>query len=142
MGKPASGVRKPTAKRTEIVEALFAHIAAEGVLFKVGSWGLWCPLPVLSGVPLPSAGGIVAIHVSITAAVNIVLIERARYYRCFRNMCVKVAIVSAEPRDIGVINGTARVRVEVAAPIVGPLPAVPGVEPIVVLHVNDAWPQW
>ena len=77
MGKPASGVRKPTAKRTEVVEALFAHVAAKSMLFKIGSRGLWCPLPVLSGVPLPSAGRILAVHMSITAAANIVLIECA-----------------------------------------------------------------
>jgi hypothetical protein len=76
---------------------------------------------------------IVAIDVAVTAAVNIVLFDTREVLRVLRNLRVKVAIVSAEPRDIGMINGTARVRVEVAAPIMRPLPAVPGVESIVVL---------
>jgi hypothetical protein len=32
VAKPGGGVRKPTAKRTEVVESLFAHVAAEGLL--------------------------------------------------------------------------------------------------------------
>src|SRR5882724_1150019 len=88
MGKPAGGVRKPAAKRTEVVEPLFAHVAAEGVLFKVRSWGFRRPLPALSRVSLPGAGGIVAIDVSVPAAVNILLVECVPCYRCFRNMSV------------------------------------------------------
>src|SRR5258708_39340915 len=139
MGKPAGGVRKPATKRTEVVEPLFAHVAAEGVLFKVRSWGFRRPLPALSRVSLPGAGGIVAIDVSVPAAVNIVLVECVPCYRCFRNMSVEVAIVAAHPLDTAVIKDTARVRVEVGAPIMRPFPAVPGVESIVMLDMHYAW---
>ena len=72
MAKPAGGVRKPTAKRTEIIEPLFAHAAADGVLLKFRTWRLWGALPGLAGISLPGSGRIGAIDASIPATVKIV----------------------------------------------------------------------
>src|SRR6266481_3357832 len=140
MAKPAGGVRKPAAKRAEVIEALFAHAAADGMLLKFRTWRLWRALPGLAGVSLPTSGRIGAIDTPIPAAIDVVWRECPWACRCSRNMRVKVAIVAAEPRNAAVIECTARVGVKVGAPIMRPLPAVPRVEPIIMFGMHDAWP--
>src|SRR6266404_1378407 len=78
-----------------------------------------------------------AIDASVPAAVKIVWFDCA--WR-FRNMRVKVAIVTAKSCGSGVIKRTARIGVEMRAPVMRPLPAVPRIETIVVLDVHYAWP--
>src|ERR1700688_959550 len=53
-------------------------------------------------------------------------------------MRVKVAFVTANSYRSSVIKGTARVRVEMRTPTVRPLPAIPSIEPIVVLDMHYA----
>src|SRR6266852_1937975 len=53
-------------------------------------------------------------------------------------MGVEIAMVGAKTLDTGVIERTARVGVEVSAPIVRPFPAVPRVESIVMLDMHHA----
>ena len=54
------------------------------------------------------------------------------------SMCVEVALVPTYVRNSGVLQGAARVGVEVGAPIVRPLVAVPCIETVIVLDVHNA----
>ena len=54
------------------------------------------------------------------------------------SLCVEIALVPTYVRDSGVLQGAARVGVEVGAPIVRPLVSVPGIESVIVLHVHNA----
>ena len=78
IGKAAWGMRKPAAKRMEVVEPLFAHGAAKGMWLQLCSWRCWCGMPGRAGVSLPGAGRILAIDASVSAAVKIVWRERLR----------------------------------------------------------------
>src|SRR2546425_974265 len=159
IGKAAWGVRKPATKRLEVVEPLFAHGAAEGVWLQLRSRRRWCRTPRGAGVSLPGAGWILPIDASVPAAVKIVRRERPRCYWRWRNvrveiglaecmwgygrfwsMRVEVAVVGANRRNTGMVEGMARVWTEVAAPIVRPFPAVPRVESVPVFGMRDALP--
>src|SRR5260221_13781837 len=61
MGKATWGMRKPAAKRMEVVEPLFAHGAAESVWLRLRSWRRGRGVPRGAGVSLPGAGRILAI---------------------------------------------------------------------------------
>ena len=78
MGKAAGGVRKPAAKRLEVVEPLFAHGAAKGVWLQLGSWRRGRRTPRGAGVSFPGAGRILAIDASVSATVKIVWRGRLR----------------------------------------------------------------
>ena len=133
----ASGVRKPAAKRLVVVEPLFAHGAAEGLWLQLCSWRCGRRVPRRASVSLPGAGRILAIDASVAAAVKIVWRERSwrcwcgrnlrvgiglfkSTWRCgrFWNLRVEIAMVGANLRDTGMVEGMARVWTEVAAPIV------------------------
>src|SRR5712671_5249303 len=92
IGNAAWGVRKPAARRLEVVEPLFAHGAAEGVWLQFRSWrrGRWVPRG--AGVSLPGAGRILPIDASVPAAVKIVWRERPRRYRRWRNARVEIGL--------------------------------------------------
>jgi len=156
IGKAPWGVRKPAAKRMEVVEPLFAHGAAEGVWLQLRSRRRWRWVPSRTGVALPAAGRILAIDASVSAAVKIVWRERPRRYGRWRNarleigllksmwrygrfwnLCVEIAMVGAKRRDTGMVEGMARVWTEVAAPVVRPFPAVPRVESVPVFGMRD-----
>src|SRR5882724_1535218 len=136
MGKAAWGVRKPAAKRLEVVEPLFAHGAAERVWLQLRSWRRWRRVPRRAGVALPGAGRILTIDASVPATVKIVWRERPRRYRHWRNVrvgiglfkstrrrrrfrttCVEIAMVGAVVLDAITVRGVARVWTKVAAPI-------------------------
>jgi len=78
MGKAARGLREPAAKRMKVVEPLFAHGAAEGVWLQLGSWRRGRRTPRGAGVSLPGTGRIIAIDISVPAAIEIVRRERPR----------------------------------------------------------------
>ena len=78
MGKAAWGMRKPAAKRLEVVEPLFTHGAAEGVRLQLRSRCRGRRVPGRAGVSLPRAGRILPLDASVSAAVKIVWRERPR----------------------------------------------------------------
>ncbi len=159
MGKATWGMRKPAAKRMEVVEPLFAHGAAEGVWLQLRSWRRGRGVPRGAGVSFPGAGRALAIDASVSTAVEIVWRERPRrygrwrnvrleiglfkstwHYGRFCNLRVEIAVVGAKRRDTGMVEGMARIWTEVAAPIARPFPTVPRVESIPVFGVRDARP--
>ena len=126
MGKATWGMRKPAAKRMEVVEPLFAHGAAGGVWLQLRSRRRGRRVPRGAGVSLPGAGRILAIDASVAAAVKIVWRERPRRYgrwrnvrvgiglfkstwRCgrFWNMRVEISVVGSKRRDTGMVKGMA-----------------------------------
>jgi len=153
----AWGVRKPVAKRLEVVEPLFAHGAADGMGLQLRSRHCWCGVPGRPGVSIPGAGWILAIDASVSAAVKIVWRERPRRYRRWRNvpveiglfkstwrygrfwnLRVEISVVCAVLLDTLAVKGVARVWTEVAAPIVRPFPTIPRVESVPVFGLRDA----
>ena len=92
MGKATWGMRKPAAKRMEVVEPLFAHGAAESVWLQLRPWRRGRGVPRGAGVSLPGAGRILAIDASVSAAVKIVWRERLRHCGCGRNVRVGIGL--------------------------------------------------
>src|SRR5438552_6662748 len=156
IGKAAWGMRKPAAKRMEVVEPLFAHGAAEGVWLQLRSWRRGRRVPGRAGVALPGAGRILTIDAPVSAAVKIVWREGPRRCGCGRNVCmgigmfkstrrcgrfwnlrVEISVVGAVMLDTLAVKGVTRIWVEVSAPIVRPFTTVPRVEPVAVLSMRD-----
>jgi len=110
IGKAAWGMRKPAAKRLEVVESLFAHGAAKGVGLQLRSRrrGRW--VPSRTGVSLPGAGWILPIDASVSAAAKIVWRERPRRYGRLRNVRVGIGLFKSTWR-YGRFRNT---RVEIA----------------------------
>src|SRR6185503_2071267 len=159
MGHAAWGMRIPAAKRLVIVEPLFAHRATDGLRLHLRSRCRGRRVPRGAGVSLPGAGRILAIDVSVSAAVKIVWRERLRRcgrgchvrvriglfksaWRCGRcgNVRVEIAVVGAVVLEAIVVEGVARIWVEVSAPRMRPLSAVPRVEAVTVFGARDARP--
>ena len=90
IGNAAWGVRKPAARRVEVVEPLFAHGAADGMGLQLRSRHCRCGMPGRTDVALPGAGRVLAIDVSVSAAVKVVWREWPRRCGCWRNVRVRV----------------------------------------------------
>ena len=89
-------VAKSIAKRPEVVEPLFTHTVAEGVLFHTGTRGFRSGLPSRAGVSFPSARGVMAVNIPVPVTIDIVLVETMRSRGRPGNVCVEVAVVSAD----------------------------------------------
>ena len=74
MGKSAGRMREAAAKGAEVIEALFAHVVAEGVLLQRRRLVVGDGVPRRTSISLPTGGWCLTINAAVATTVKILII--------------------------------------------------------------------